>query len=106
MNDAKGYQVSWLRRRREPVRLSWWRRVLGQERMRLIWWRHQCTVTLTDRQLEALGGWDAVSEALIVPLIHASTPLIAGLQVEVLALPTEYVRTNLLPHSGPAPADV
>ncbi len=117
------YKVSWWRQYSRPVRLSWWRRRLGQERTCSVWVNHHCVVTLTDHQLEALGGWDVVSKALLVPLIHAvagnytnlamptepaitATPGIVGLQVEEEWRENSYVRTNLLPHSGRSVADV
>lgn len=137
MNLAKEYKVSWWRQYSAPVRLSWWRRWLGQQRTSSVWIGHHCVVTLTDSQVQAFAvaetaepdkvpvirsGWDGLSTALIVPLIHAvagnytnlampvepaitSMPAIVGLQVEEEWRENPYVRTNLLPHSGPSVAE-
>ena len=109
-DDPRECLVSWWQRHSVPVRLSWWRRWVGQEQTASVLIHHKGVITVTARQLEALGGWDALRAAMIVPLIHAaavqtdvtvaSLSGIVGLQVEEEWRENPYVRTNLLTRSA------
>lgn len=87
------YTISWWYQHVESVRLSWWRRLLRQERTFSVWHHPRCTVSLTKRQLKAHGGWMGLTDTLITPLVCARGPIV-GLQVEDVVETTSYVRTN------------
>ncbi len=65
------YTFSWFQRETVPARRTWWDRLWLRHLTTKVWRRHVVVLRVEAVKVDAFGGWPAIFDAFLLPMIPA-----------------------------------
>ena len=96
------HTFSWFQRETVPARRTWWDWLRLRHPTKTVWKRHVVVLPGVDPiNIERFGGWQAILDAFLFPMILIDTAIIVGAQIEEGDGPTEFIPCSEQPRNPP-----